>query len=47
MSGVKFENLNVSDLEGHEKIIICLDFSPNGKYIVSSSTDKTIILWDS
>ena len=31
---------------GHSQYITCSDFSPNGKYIVTGSGDRSIILWD-
>ena len=31
---------------GHERAILCLSFSKNGKVLASGSMDKTIILWD-
>ncbi|ETO16124.1 WD repeat-containing protein, partial [Reticulomyxa filosa] len=33
-------------LKGHEGPVVCVDVSLDGKYIVSSSKDKTIRLWD-
>ena len=35
----------IRTLEGHTDMIWCLDFSNCGKYIVSGSNDKTIIVW--
>lgn len=31
---------------GHKGKVITLDITPDGKYIVSGSADKTIIIWD-
>jgi WD40 repeat protein len=31
---------------GHTKKVNSVTFSPNGKYIVSGSDDKTIRVWD-
>ncbi|OKH36593.1 hypothetical protein NIES2119_16310 [[Phormidium ambiguum] IAM M-71] len=33
-------------LEGHKKIVNAVNYSPNGKIIISGSEDKTIIVWD-
>ncbi|MFN9315256.1 MAG: NACHT and WD repeat domain-containing protein [Microcystis sp.] len=33
-------------LEGHGRYVHSVNFSPNGKTLVSGSDDKTIILWD-
>ena len=35
-----------SILEGHIKGVSCVSSSPDSKYIVSGSSDKTIRLWD-
>ena len=32
--------------EGHRDAVVWLDVSPNGKTLVSASTDRTIKLWD-
>lgn len=31
---------------GHSEFIRCIDWSPDGKYIVTGGTDATIILWE-
>jgi WD40 repeat protein len=33
-------------LEKHEMEVNCAKFSYNGKYIISGSSDNTVILWD-
>jgi WD40 repeat protein len=33
-------------LKGHDDVVLGLDFSPDGKRLISSSSDKTAIIWD-
>ena len=33
-------------LQGHMNCVMSVSFSPDGRHIVSGSSDRTIILWD-
>jgi WD40 repeat protein len=33
-------------LDGHNGAIYCLDFSKDGNYLITGSTDKSVIIWD-
>lgn len=37
---------NSAILKGHSSVVQHASYSPNGKYILSASDDKTIIIWD-
>ncbi len=34
------------DMEGHRDQVLCVDFAPNGEYIVSGGKDGYVLLWD-
>jgi len=38
---------SLQTLFGHENMVVCVCFSPDGRYIASGSIDKTIKIWDS
>ncbi len=42
----KDEWINVKQLKGSKGIVYSLDFSPDGKYLLTGSADKTMRLWD-
>lgn len=39
-------NVLLQSLEGHNCRVLSIDWSPDGNYIVSSSTDGTVRIWD-
>jgi WD40 repeat protein len=40
------EGKKVSALAGHKGAVLALAFSPDGKWLVSGSSDKTVKVWD-
>ena len=36
----------VNTLEGHKELVYSVNFSPDGKHLVSGSFDKSLKLWD-
>ena len=46
-NGEKFEDFNDFTIgQGHDNAVISIAFSPDGRYIISSSLDKSIKVWD-
>lgn len=35
-----------NEFRGHEKAVLCMEFSKDGKYLLTGSADKTAKLWD-
>ncbi len=35
----------IAELKGHNESVNCVTFSHDGKYIISGSSDDTIIIW--
>jgi len=44
--GGQFTALNITDLKGHNSTVTSLSWSPDGKFLVSGSTDETVKVWD-
>lgn len=42
----RFEECEISPLEGHRYSVNQVEFSPNGEWIVSCSLDGLTLLWD-
>jgi WD40 repeat protein len=42
----KVINKPIRAFKGHKSVVTSIAFSPNGKYIISGSSDKTLKLWD-
>ena len=40
------QKARISDLPGHNSIVDSIVFSPNGKFLASTSRDRTVKLWD-
>jgi platelet-activating factor acetylhydrolase IB subunit alpha len=42
-----FDSLScIRTLSGHEHTISCIEFTPNGDFLVSASRDKSIKVWE-
>ena len=39
-------SLHLKTLKGHKRIVDTLDFSSNNKFLISSSSDKSVRIWD-
>jgi len=37
---------NFGPPDGHESAVLSVEFAPNGNYLITSSLDKTIKMWD-
>ena len=42
-----YEELEIMQLEGNEKAVYCVAWSPNGEYIATGSADATLRIWHS
>ncbi len=36
----------VQTLSGHKDIVMCCTFSPDGKYLATSSADHSVVIWE-
>jgi WD40 repeat protein len=36
----------VDTMAGHKSDVLCCAFSPNGKYLATSSADHSVMIWD-
>ncbi len=36
----------ISTFKGHIDHVTCVAFSPNGRFVMSGSLDKTIVMWN-
>lgn len=36
----------VNTVVGHKDAVLCCAFSPNGKYLATSSADQSVMIWD-
>lgn len=36
----------VGSVTGHKDAVLCCAFSPDGKYLATSSADRSVMIWD-
>lgn len=41
-----YKGAQVGTVAGHKDAVLCCAFSPNGKYLATSSADRSVMVWD-
>ena len=43
---VSQQEKNVDLFSGHKSAVLCISFSPDGRFLASGSSDRRVLVWD-